>query len=777
MVETHPRQTYIGQSIIRKEDARFLTGRAAFVDDVTLPGMLHATFLRSPHAHARVTGIDASKALTIPGVAGVFTFEDFAEQAKPIPVRLYQLPGLEPFLQYPLAQDKVRYVGEPVAMVVAESRYLAEDAAESIDVTYKLLPAVVDMEESLRDEIILHEGGGTNRAACFTVSTGNVEEAFRDADYTRKERFKTHRHTGNPLETRGMIAACDAQTGHLTVWGETKVPHFNREVLSSLLQMPVEEIHFIEQDVGGGFGIRGEFYPEDFVVPLAAIKLGKPVKWIEDRLEHLIAANHSRDVMCDIEIAAKNDGTILGIRAQVYGDMGGYIRTHGSLVPSSTAGLLMGPYNVPAYECEVNCVLTNKTGVGTFRAPGRYESCFIRERLLDMMAADLGIDPAELRLKNFVQPTQMPYNAGRTRAEGDTVFDSGDYPQGLNAALEQIGYSEIKTSQGLHADGRYQGVGVASYVKNTGRGPYEGARVVVNRQGEVSVYMGITTMGQGHETAMAQVCADSLGVPMDVISIYHGNTDYIPYGGGTYGSRGAVMGGNAVVLACRELQAKALELASTYLDTEPDNLDLINGAIYRKGEDGSAPLMTLGEVAGLAQRPGEDNEDPTGLETTEYFETEELTYSYGSHVAHVAVDPETGKIDILRYVVVEDIGRAINPLMVHGQAVGSAVQGIGATILEQLAYDENGQLLAGSFMDYLLPTSTDAPDIESIVLEEAPSPLNPLGVKGAGEGGIVATGAALTNAVANALSPLGIQINELPLSPDRIMGLIRDRQR
>ena len=776
MVETHPRQTYIGQSIIRKEDARFLMGRAAFVDDVTLPGMLHAAFLRSPHAHARITGIDAANALAIPGVAGVFTFEDFAEQAKPIPVRLYQLPGLEPFLQYPLAQDKVRYVGEPVAMVVAESRYLAEDAAESIDVTYELLPAVVDIEESLRDEIILHEGAGTNRSAHFTVSTGNVAEAFRDADYTRKERFKTHRHTGNPLETRGMIAGHDAETGHLTVWGETKVPHFNREVLSSLLQMPVEEIHFIEQDVGGGFGIRGEFYPEDFVVPLAAIRLGKPVKWIEDRLEHLIAANHSRDVLCDIEIAAKNDGTILGIRAQVYGDMGGYIRTHGSLVPSSTAGLLMGPYNVPAYECEVNCVLTNKTGVGTFRAPGRYESCFIRERLLDMMAADLGIDPAELRLKNFVQPSQMPYNAGRTRAEGDTVFDSGDYPQGLNAALEQIGYSEIKASQGLHADGRYQGVGVASYVKNTGRGPYEGARVVVNRQGEVSVYMGITTMGQGHETAMAQVCADSLGVPMDVISIYHGNTDYIPYGGGTYGSRGAVMGGNAVVLACREIQAKALELASTYLDTEPDNLALINGAIYRKGEDESAPLMTLGEVAGLAQRPGEDNEEPTGLETTEYFETEELTYSYGSHVAHVAVDPETGKIDILRYVVVEDIGRAINPLMVHGQAVGSAVQGIGATILEQLAYDDNGQLLAGSFMDYLLPTSADAPDIESIVLEEAPSPLNPLGVKGAGEGGIVATGAALANAVANALSPLGIQINDLPLSPDRIMGLIRGRQ-
>ena len=760
-------QPYIGASITRKEDQRFLTGQATFADDVKLPGMLHATFMRSPHAHARLIAIDTTAALAIPGVVAVYTYDDISGQAKPIPVRLYPLPSLLPFLQSPLANDKVRYVGDPVAIVVAESRYVAEDALDVIDVTYEPLPAVVDMEESLRDETIIHEGPGTNLAAHFVVSTGDIDQAFRDAEYTRKERFKTNRHTGNPLETRGIVASYNA--GELTVWGATKVPHFNREVLSSLLDLPEDRMHFIEGDVGGGFGIRGEFYPEDFLVPFAVIKLGRPIKWMEDRLEHLIAANHSRDVLCDIEIAMKKDGTILGIRAQVYGDMGGYIRTHGSLVPASTAGLLMGPYNVPAFHC----VMTNKTGVGTFRAPGRYESCFIRERLLDMAAADLGIDPAELRFKNLVQPSQMPYNAGRTRADGDTVFDSGNYPQGLTKVLEQIGYDETNPKRWIDEAGRYHGIGIATYVKNTGRGPYEGARIVVNDTGQVAAYLGITTMGQGHETTMAQICADSLGVTMDVVTIFHGNTDYIPFGGGTYGSRGTVMGGNAVHLACQNLKKRILNLASTFLDTEPANLVFQRGEIFRKGEEQGPALLSLGEIAGLAANAPSNEGDPPGLETTAYFEADQLTFSYGSHAAHVAVDPETGKIEILRYVVVEDIGRAINPLMVHGQAVGGAAQGIGATLLEELVYDNNGQLLAGSFMDYLLPTSTDVPPIESIVLEEAPSPLNPLGVKGAGEGGIVATGATLANAVSNALAPLGVQVNQLPLSPDFIARLIR----
>lgn len=766
-------QSYIGASITRKEDVRFLTGRATFVDDLKFPDTLHASIVRSPHGHARIKGIDASRALAIPGVVAVFTYEDFAALAKPIPVRLYPLPGLEPFLQYPLAVDKVRYVGDPVALVVAESRYLAEDAVDAMEVIYEPLPTVMDLQEALRDQIVLHEGTGTNLAAQYTVSTGDIDAAFRDAEYTRKEQFKVHRHTGNPLETRGLVARYDAPSEELTVWGMTKVPHFNRGVLSSLLEFPEEKIHFIEQDVGGGFGIRGEFYPEDFLIPFAAVKLGKPVKWIEDRLEHLIAANHSRDVLCNIEIATKRDGTILGIRAEVYGDMGAYIRTHGVLVPSSTAGLLTGPYRVPAYQCQVSCVMTNKTGVGTFRAPGRYESCFIRERLLDMVAADLDIDPVDLRFKNFVQPSEMPYDAGRTRLEGNTVFDSGDYPLGLQRALDQIGYQELKSLRGKDENGKYHGIGIGCFVKNTGRGPSEGARIVIRGANEVAVYLGITSLGQGHETVMAQICADGLGVPMESITVFHGDTDFMPFGGGTFGSRGTVMAGSAIHLTCLQLREKILSIASSYLDTEPANVVLQNGLIYRKGAEEQDPLMDLAEVITLAGTDGGSTGEPSELEATAYFETDELTYSYGSHAVHVAVDPETGKLDILRYVVVEDIGRPINPLMVHGQAVGGAVQGIGATILEELAYDDNGQLLAGSFVDYLLPTSRDAPNIESIILEAAPSPLNPLGVKGAGEGGIVATGAALANAVADALASLGVQVNELPLSPNKLLALLR----
>ena len=763
----------IGASIRRREDVRFLTGRATFVDDVKVPGMLHAAVLRSPQAHARIVSIDASRALAMPGVAAVFTFQDIAPFAKPIPVRLYPLPGLERFLQYPMAQHKVRYVGEAVALVVARDRYVAEDALDAVDVVYEPLPVLVDVREALRDQVLLHEEQGTNLANQYTVAIGDIEAAFRTAAYTRKETFRVHRHTGNPLETRGLVARFDRGRGDLTVWGPTKVPHFNRDILASFLDMSEQKIHFIEPDVGGGFGIRGEFYPEDFLIPFAAIKLGRPVKWIEDRLEHLKAANHSRQVLCDIEIAAQRDGTLLGLRAHVYGDMGAYIRTHGGLVPSSTAAVLTGPYRIPAYQCTVSCVMTNKMGLGTLRAPGRYESCFIRERLLDMMAADLQIDPVELRLHNFIQPSDMPYTVGETRPNTPpTIFDSGDYPGALQHALARIDYDQLKPLQGMYQDGKYHGIGIACFVKNTGLGPYEGARIVVSGANKVAVYLGISTLGQGHETTMAQICADGLGVPMENITVFHGSTDLMPFGIGTFGSRGTVMAGNAVYLAGQQLRDKTLTIAGQYLGVDTAQLDFRDGCIYRR-ESADKPCLGLDDLVKLAAPASRYNVGEPGLEVTAYFKAEQPTYSYGTHVAHVAVDPETGKLDILRYVVVEDIGRCINPLIVHGQAVGGAVQGIGGTILEELVYGENGQLLSGTFMDYPLPTSLDVPTIEDVILEEAPSPRNPLGVKGAGEGGIVATGAALANAVAHALAPLGVQVHALPLSPDRIRAWLR----
>jgi aerobic carbon-monoxide dehydrogenase large subunit len=768
---------YIGAPIRRQEDIRFLTGRATFVDDIKLPQMLHAAILRSPHAHARIASIDSTKAQAIPGVAAVFTFQDIAALAQPIPIRLYPLPGLEGFLQYPLARDRVRYVGDPVAVVVADSRYIAEDAVDAIDVTYEPLPAVVDVREALRDHIVLHEEPGTNRACQYTIAIGDTEDAFRTAAYTRKETFKVQRHTGNPLETRGLVASYDAGRGEVTVWGPTKVPHFNRAILASFLDMPESKIHFIEPDVGGGFGIRGEFYPEDFLMPFAAMQLGRPVKWIEDRLEHLKAANHSREVLCEIEIAARRDGTLLGMRAHVYGDMGGYIRTHGGLVPSSTAALLTGPYRIPAYQCTVSCVMTNKMGLATFRAPGRYESCFIRERLLDIVAADLNIDPVDLRLKNLIQPAELPYTVGTTRPDAaPTVFDSGNYPLGLQRALERIDYEGLRPIQGAYRDGKYHGIGIGCFVKNTGLGPYEGARIVVSGADKIAVYLGITSLGQGHETTMAQICADSLGVPIESITVFHGSTDLMPFGVGTFASRGTVMAGNAVHLACQKLRDKMLAIAGRYLDVDATSLEFRDGQIYRR-DSAEVPRLGLDDLVRLAGPTSPYSIEEPGLEATAYFKSDQLTYSYGTHVAHVAVDPETGKVEVLRYVVVEDVGRCINPLLVHGQAVGGAAQGIGATLLEELVYGENGQLLSGTFMDYLLPTSTDVPPIDSVILEAAPSPLNPLGVKGAGEGGIVATGAALANAVAHALAPLGVQVQELPLSPNRIRAWLRGKSR
>ncbi len=768
-------QTYIGAPIRRGEDVRFLTGKATFIDDVKLPGMLYAAVLRSPHAHARIRSVDVSEALKLAGVVGVLTFADLPAGVKPIPLRMYQLDGLDRFLQYPLARGKVAYVGEPVALVAAVDRYVAEDGADLIGVEYEPLPVVPDVEAALRGNVIIHEEQGTNVAGGHDIKLGDVDGAFRDAEYTRKEVLRTHRHTGNPMETRGLVASWDAGRNELTVWGMTKVAHFNRAVLSSLLEMPEHRIHFIEPDVGGGFGIRGEFYPEDYLIPYAAMKLGRPVKWIEDRREHLMAANHSREVRCELEIAARKDGTLLGMRAHIHGDMGAHIRTHGGLVPASTAGVLPGPYRIPAYEAHIRCVMTNKMGVGTYRAPGRYESCYFRERMLDMVAGDLGMDPIDLRRKNLIQPEEIPYELGPTRPGiASTVFDSGDYPRALEHALERFGWDELMPLQGQKRDGRYHGIGIGWFVKNTGLGPSEGARIAIAGPESVAVYLGIATLGQGHETIMAQICADSLGVPMEWITVFHGHTDLMPWGGGTYSSRGTVMAGNAVHLTAQALKKRLLEVASRRLETDPAGLEFHSGSVHAAG--GDKPLLGLGDLLEMT-RPGKAPGDAApGLEATEYFHNNLLTYTYGGHLVHVAVDPETGMVEILRYVVLEDVGRAVNPLLVHGQALGAAAQGIGGTLLEELAYNEDGQLLTTTLLDYPLPSATEIPPVESIITEYSPSPLNPLGVKGAGEGGIVACGAALANAVSHALSSLGIQIKQLPLSPDRIRALVREAE-
>ena len=782
MTSQPPVQTYIGAPLRRREDVRFVTGQGEYLDDVRLPGLLHAAILRSPHAHARIRSIDASAALAMEGVTAVFTYADMAELSKPIPMRVFPLPGLDEYLQTPLSPEVVRHAGEAVAVVVAESRYLAEDALDAIHVDYEPLPAVTGISQALTDSVVVHPENGTNLAGSAEINVGDVDAAFRDADYVRMEEFHTNRHTANPMETRGLVASYDPEDGHLRVWGPTKVSHTNRAILARHLEIDEERIHFIEPDVGGGFGVRGEFYAEDFLIPFASFRLGRPVKWVEDRAEHLASANHSREVLCEVEIAARKDGTLLGLRATVYGDMGAYVRTHGSVVPALTAVMMTGPYRIPNFRASVNCVMTNKMGAGTYRAPGFFEGTFIRERLLDMVAGDLGLDPAELRQRNIITAAEMPYDAGPTRLDGrNTVYDSGDYPSAFNRTLEQIGYAGLAARQGPDEQGRYHGVGLASYVEPTGFGPFEGARVLVTPQGGVEVYLGTATMGQGHETVMAQVCADSLSVPIEDVSIFHGSTDYIPASIGTFGSRASVMAGSAIHLSCQTLRARILSLAASYLDTVPEALDLRHGVVVVGDDPNGGRELTLQQVAELAETQRRFDDPSTGsgetaLDATEYFRIEEWTYSYGSHAAHVAVDPETGKLDVLQYVVVEDVGRCLNPLTMHGQSVGGAAQGIGGTLLEELVYDDGGQLLSGTLMDYLLPTSTDIPNIDTVITEEAPSPLNPLGVKGAGEGAILATGAALGNAVANALSPFGIRVNDLPLSPGNIRRWLKEAQ-
>ena len=768
-------QTYIGASIKRREDIRFITGRGTYADDVKLPGMLHAAILRSSRAHAHIRSIDTTRAELIPGVVWIFTLKHIGELAVPVPMRMYKIAGLERYLQPLLAQDKVRYMGEPIAVALAESRYLAEDALDAIGVEYEDLPEVLDINAALRDDVLVHEKAGTNLAAVHEIHIGDSATAFAEADYTRRETFHVHRHTGNPMETRGLVADFDSGKRELTVYGMTKLLHYNRQVIAAFLRLPEHHLHFIENDVGGGFGIRGELYPEDFLIPFASLRLGRPVKWIEDRREHLMAANHSREVNCELEIAACRDGTLVALRAKIYGNMGAYVRTHGGLVPCSTAALLPGPYRVPNYECKIHCVVTNKTGMGTYRAPGRYESCFFRERMLDLVAADLNLDPVDLRRKNLIRPEEIPYEMGITRPGATpTVLDSANFPSALSRALQQFDYDKIKECQGRLENGRYHGVGIAYFVKNTGGlEPYEGARVALGDGPSVAVYLSINVLGQGHETAMAQICADGLGVPMEWISVFHGNTDLVPFGWGTFASRGTVMCGNAVHLAAQKLRQKLSLIAGEWLSLDPAQLEIQEGAIYRK--EIHTPVLDLKDLVAHVRETIRANPGQPALEETAYFHSSKLTHSYGVHLAHVAVDPETGIVEIMRYMVVEDVGRCINPLLVHGQAVGAAAQGIGGTLFEELIYGENGQLLTTTFRDYVLPSSTDVPLIESVVLEEAPSPLNPLGVKGAGEGGIVGTGAVLANAVSRALSSLGVEVTELPLSPDRVRALIRNR--
>ena len=761
---------YVGASLRRKEDWRLLRGEGCFAADVRLPGMLQAVVLRSPHAHARILAIDASAARRHPSVAAIITADDLPPDLPPIPLRLTNLPGLERCLQHPLARDRVRYVGEPVAVVVAADRYQAEDAAQQVEVVYASLPAVASVEAALgKRPPVLHPSVPDNVACAFELTTGDVEATLARADMLIEERYSTNRLTAAPLECRGLAA--HSQGGRLTVWGAAKVPHFNRSVLARLLGLAEDRVRLVENDVGGGFGARGEFYPEDYLIPFLAMRLERPVGWVEDRREHLVAINHSRQQEVRVRAGVAADGTLLGLDVRIDNDHGAYVRTHGATVPEIGATLLPGPYRVPHYRANVRCVLTNKTPTGTYRGPGRYEGTFVRERLMDSIARRLGLDPAEVRRRNLIAPTELPYDRGTSGLGVRTIYDTGDYPALLDTALEAIDYTRFRTSQTEEQRrGRWLGAGMAAFVEKSGLGPWEYARVEVEPNGRVVLFSGGASVGQGMETALAQITADGLGVHPDQVEVVHGDTDRVARGNGAFASRLTVVGGSAAFRAAHQVRDRVLGVAARRLEVAPDDLEVHDGVVHVRG----APARAL-ELAEVARAARADPHAPE-LRAEDTYPVEHMTYPGGVHACVVEVDLPTGQVRIDRYAIAYDIGRAVNPMLVAGQLQGGLAQGIGGALLEELVYGTDGQPLTSTLMDYLLTTSQDVPDARLSILETTPTPLNPLGVKGVGEGGCTGVGACIANAIEDALAPLEVTIRRLPLAPAEVRRLIREAQ-
>jgi carbon-monoxide dehydrogenase large subunit len=748
------KNAYIGTPVERLEDLRFLRGRGQYVDDLPSEDALHAAILRSPRPHGRIRSVDTSAAKKYPGVRAVITAADIGE-VPVITLRQELLPEFTPYQQPVIASERVRYVGEPLAIVVADTPALAEDALEAIALDIEPLPPVADRDAAREDASVLFEATGTNRVITLSAQRGDAEAAFKDAPYTRRERFSVQRFTAVTMEPRGLLAQWDDARQHLTVSGMTKVVFHNRRILAKQMGLAEDAITMIEPDVGGGFGVRGEFYPEDFLIPFAARKLGRAVKWVEDRRENLIASNHARDSECELEIACERDGTIRGLRGRGAADLGAYIRTNGVTAARNTAQVLSGPYRVPNVHYDVELLVTNKTPSGTYRGPGRFEADFFRERLFDMAANDLGIDRVEFRRRNLLSPREMPWALPTVQPlDQGSETDSGDYGATLDHCLKDFGWAEKAKLQGRLIGGRRHGIAVGCYFEGGGSGPRENVRMVLEEGAAVTLYVGSSSVGQGVETVFAQIAADALEMPMDRIrNVLHGSTTYVKQGYGSYSSRSIVMGGSAIVQAAENLQAAIRDAAAARLQCRPDQVAI-------EGENAVGPNRASVALSALA-----------GLSSEGTYASNKRTYSYGAHAAHVAVDPGTGHVALLDYVAVEDVGRIINPLTLHGQTIGAVVQGLGGALLENLAYDENGQFMAGSLADYLLPTASDFPVIRAHALEQHRAPGNPLGAKGAGEGGIIPVGGVIANAVANAL---GVEPRDLPLSPQRVWELVQE---
>jgi CO/xanthine dehydrogenase Mo-binding subunit len=761
----------VGRSVRRLEDPPLVRGRGQFAADVAFPHMLHMRVVRSAHAHGRIVSIDGSAAVALPGVAAVWTSADVAE-IPPIDFRLTRIEGLTPYRQPILARARLRYVGEPVAAVFATDPYVAEDATDLVAIEVEDLPVVLDASAAPGE----FEPGCSTEPAIVEKSYGDVAAAWRDAAIVVELDLAIGRHSGVPLETRGAVARYDAARDVLELHGAAKVPHWNRDAIARMLGRSPASVHLIEGHVGGGFGIRGELYPEDVLVCLAALRFGRPVKWIEDRREHLIAANHSRQQQHKVRAAVDAEGRILAIDDEFFHDQGGYVRTHAATVPDLASAMLPGPYRVPVYRAIGHVRLTNKTPCGTYRAPGRFESTFVRERLMDAIAARLAIDRIEIRRRNLIGKAEMPYNRPLGTLGTEIVLDSGDYAGLLDKALVAAKWRELQDEvKRRRDDGECVGAGLALFVEKSGLGPYDGVRVSVDTSGTVEVVTGAASLGQGIETVVAQICADALGVDYRRVRVVHGRTDRIAFGMGAFASRATVMTGEATRRAAVEVRTKAIDVAAELMQQDASTLAVIDGKVVRQGGDG--PSITLGEIAKALEPTSKllGSRLP-GLSADGWFFSQHMTYPYGVHIAVANVDRETGGVTIERYLLAYDIGRAVNPMLVEGQLAGGFAQGIGGTLLEEFRYDERGEPLSVNFADYLMPTAREVPALDVLITQDAPSPLNALGLKGAGEGGVNAVGAAIAAAIDDAVGISGA-ITRLPVTPQRLREILKRAER
>ncbi len=741
---------YVGRSIVRPEDIPLVRGEAEFVGDIERPGQLHARIVRSDAAHGRLLCVHTQGAIERPGVVAVFTGADLPDVRVPIRMEMGDVARQSLATQPPLAVDRVRYVGEPVAVVVAYDQRSAEDAAAEVYPELEELDVVIDgVAGAQAGSVVLHEVLGDNVVDRLRWRIGRVDEALAKAAVVVREELYMQRHTGVPLETRGIVAAWDPGLGRLTIWGAAKVKHFNRAALAVMLGLQEDRINLVESEVGGGFGVRGELYPEDFLIPWLSMRLERPVKWVEDRIEHLVATNHSREQTHVLEIGAAADGRLVALRDRICADMGAYVRTHGALVPLSTGGQMPGPYDWDAVEIEAELVLTNKTPTGTYRGPGGVEAAFVRERLLDRLARELGLSPVELRRRNLIAPQRFPHRVTFDEGLGGFTHDTGDYPGLWDTMLERSGYQDIvRDCARRRSAGELVGVGTAAFAEVAVIGPWEQARIVPEPDGRFTVALGVSSVGQGVRTALGQIAADALQVAFERIVIDYHSTDDVPFGFGTFASRVTTVGGNAVAIAARELQGRSRLEAARRFGVAADAVE-VTGDVLRSPSGSEATLFELGCV-------GEGR-----------FDKEEMSVGFGATLAVVSADPETGVTEIERLVLANDVGRPVNPMLVRGQLIGAAAQGVGGALLERFAYDEHGQPLAVTLADYLLPTALDVPPIE-LITSSVTVPNNPLGLGPAGENGIYGVAPAIANALADAVGDRPGLFTRLPLTPESV---------